>query len=213
MKPFITDPIGIEAKSMRIIAEELGIRADRFSERELALVKRIIHTTADFEYAELFTSSPEAVEDAVETFSRGDVVIVSDTNMIVAGVNKSLLQAVNARLECLVAEEETKKAALEEGLTRSMINIRRTVEKYPRAVFAIGNAPTALYELLRLAAEGKASPALVIGVPVGFVEATESKEALLETDLPYIAISGRKGGSTVAVAIINALLKLAAADE
>lgn len=210
MRSFSTDPAGIETKSMQIITEEIGARAGRFNDGELALVKRIIHTTADFEYAELFTASPGAVEVAVETFVRGNVVIVSDTNMIVAGVNKGLLQAVNARLECLVAEEETKKAALKEGLTRSMINIRRAAVKCPQAVFAIGNAPTALYELLRLAAEDKVAPSLVIGVPVGFVEAAESKEALLASSLPHISISGRKGGSTVAVAIINALLKMAA---
>ena len=212
MRSFITDPEGIEIKSMQIIEEEMGAKKDLFTAAELAVVKRVIHTTADFEYADLFSVSPGAVEEAVEVFARGEAVVVSDTNMIATGINKGLLDSLKGRVECYVAEEETRKAALEEGLTRSMINIRRAVEKYPQAVFAIGNAPTALYELLRLAAEGKASPALVVGVPVGFVEAAESKEALLQTALPYIAIRGRKGGSTVAVAIINALLKLAA-DE
>ncbi|MDZ4133896.1 MAG: precorrin-8X methylmutase, partial [Dethiobacteria bacterium] len=99
--------------------------------------------------------------------------------------------------------------ALAAGVTRSMINIRRAAEKFPGAIYTIGNAPTALYELLQLIEEGRVQPALVVGVPVGFVEAEESKEALLQSDVPHIVIRGRKGGSTVAVAIINAILKLA----
>jgi precorrin-8X/cobalt-precorrin-8 methylmutase len=129
--------------------------------------------------------------------------------MIVAGISKALLKQYDARVCCHVAGSETAKLAAELSLTRSMVNIRRAVAEHPEAIFAIGNAPTALYELLELVEQGKARPALVIGVPVGFVEAAESKEALLQTELAKIVIRGRKGGSTVAVAIVNALLKLA----
>ncbi len=210
MKSFITNPEGIENKSMLIIEEELGNKLKTFNSAEGAVVKRIIHTTADFEYADLLALSPGALEVAKNAIKAEGQVIVTDTNMIAAVINKALLVDFGGRVECLVAEEETRTAALEAGLTRSMVNIRRAVEKYPGAIYVIGNAPTALYELLRLVEENKANPVLVVGVPVGFVEARESKEELLKSAVPHIAIRGRKGGSTVAVAIINALLKLAA---
>ncbi len=209
MKTFITDPQAIEDKSMQIIEEEMAEKALKFTQKELAVVKRVIHTTADFHYADLVRFSAGALDSALEAFQGGGQTIIADTNMIVSGINKTLLKIFNGVALCLVAAQETKKAALEEGVTRSMINIRRSALEYPEAIFAIGNAPTALYELLHLVETGKARPALVIGVPVGFVEARESKEELMKIDLPYITVSGRKGGSTVAVAMINALLKLA----
>jgi len=205
---FITNPEGIESKSMMIIKQELGEKLKDFSEPEAAIITRIIHTTADFEYADLLEISKGALE-GFQRALKDLAVIVTDTSMIAAGINKELLKNFGGRVECLVGEKETREAALESGVTRSMINIRRAAEKYPGAVYVIGNAPTALYELLRLIEEGKADPALVIGVPVGFVEAEESKEALIKSRVPCIVIRGRKGGSTVAVAIINALLKLA----
>ncbi len=209
MKKFITDPAAIETKSMQLIEAEMGAKAAHFSPPELAIIKRVIHTTADFEYADLIHFSAGAIEAGLTTLKRGAAVIVADTNMIVSGISKALLKKFDARVCCHVADSETAKDAGELGLTRSMINIRRAVAEYPQAIFAIGNAPTALYELLELVEQGKARPALVIGVPVGFVEAAESKEAILKTEVPQIVIRGRKGGSTVAVAIANALLKLA----
>jgi precorrin-8X/cobalt-precorrin-8 methylmutase len=209
VRSFITDPQGIEDKSMQIIEEILGDKKQQFSPAELAIVKRVIHTTADFEYADLFSASPGAIAAGLKAFKDGNQVVVADTNMIVSGVNKGLLSAYGSKVECLVAEEETRREALAAGVTRSMINIRRAAEKFPGAIYAIGNAPTALYELLQLIEEGRVQPALVVGVPVGFVEAEESKEALLQSGVPHIVIRGRKGGSTVAVAIINAILKLA----
>lgn len=209
MRTFITDPAAIEEKSMQIIEAEMGGKAKSFNAPELAVVKRVIHTTADFEYADLLLFSAGALDAGIEAFKGGNMVVVSDTNMIVSGINKNLLGSFGAQVVCLVADEVTRSAAAAEGLTRSMVNIRRAVQKYPEAIFAIGNAPTALYELLRLVESGEARPSLVVGVPVGFVEAAESKEALLESAVPYITIRGRKGGSTVAVAIINAILKLA----
>ncbi len=209
MRTYSTSPEGIESKSMLIIEEELGSTIEKFSPVAAAIVKRVIHTTADFEYADLLTASSGAYEKALELFKKGQQVIVTDTNMIAVGINKELLNSLDSQVKCLVAEEETRRLALKEGLTRSIVNIRRAAEQYPEAIFAIGNAPTALYELLRLAEEDQFRPTLVIGVPVGFVEAAESKEELLKSKLPHIAIRGRKGGSTVAVAIINALMKLA----
>jgi len=209
LRKFITDPAAIEAKSMQIIEGEMGEKVKNFDAFGLAVVKRVIHTTADFEYADLLELSSGAIDAGIEAFRGGGRVVVADTNMILSGINKGLLGSFGAQVVCLVADEETRTVAEAEGLTRSMVNIRRAVQKYPDAVFAIGNAPTALYELLRLVEAGEARPSLVVGVPVGFVEAAESKEALLESAVPYITIRGRKGGSTVAVAIINAILKLA----
>ena len=208
MRTFITDPAGIENKSMLMIEEELGERINNFTPPEAAIVKRVIHTTADFEYADLLAISPVALEAVKAFLLQGGGMIVTDTNMLAVGINRALLEKFTGRVECLVGDGETRQAALDTGLTRSMINIRRAAEKYPQAVYAIGNAPTALYELLRLIEAKQANPALVIGVPVGFVEAAESKEALLESDIPHIVTRGRKGGSTVAVAMINALMKL-----
>ncbi len=210
MRDYITDPVAIEEKSMLIIDQILGDKKAKFSSLEIPLLKRVIHTTADFEYADLLAFSPGAIEAGLAHMQEGSRVIVADTNMIAAGVNKKLLAGFDSSVQCFVALEETRQEAAANGLTRSMVNIRRAVEKYPRAIFAIGNAPTALYELLRLVGEQKAAPALVIGVPVGFVEAEESKEELIKSKLPYISVRGRKGGSTVAVAIINALLRMAA---
>jgi precorrin-8X/cobalt-precorrin-8 methylmutase len=209
MTNFLTDPATIEAKSMRLIEAELGLKVSSFSPAELAIVKRVIHATADFEYADLLHFSGGVIDAGLASFKRGGAVIVADTNMIVSGISKVLLEKFSARVFCHVGDSKTAKLAAELGLTRSMVNIHRAVEDHPQAIFAIGNAPTALYELLRMVEEGKASPAMVIGVPVGFVEAAESKEALLQTKLPQILVRGRKGGSTVAVAIVNALLKLA----
>jgi len=209
LKSFITDPAAIEEKSMQIIEAEMAEKAQSFSEPELAVVKRVIHTTADFEYADLIKFSPGALAAGLFALTGENSIIVSDTNMVMSGINKGLLASFNGAAICLVADKETRQQAFNEGLTRSMVNIRRTVKQYPEAIFAIGNAPTALYELLRLTEAGEACPSLIIGVPVGFVEAAESKDELQKSRVPSITIRGRKGGSTVAVAIINAMLKLA----
>lgn len=211
MNDFRRDPAEIERLSMEIITAEMGEGLARFSAEEAAVVKRVIHTTADFSYADLFTASPGAVQAGIDALRQGARFIVSDTNMIVAGVNRLLLEKLGAGVACLVAERETAEAARSAGVTRSMINIRRAAALYPGAIFALGNAPTALFELLRLCREGQTSPPLVIGVPVGFVGAAESKEALVESDLPYITVRGRKGGSPVAVAVLNALMGMAVA--
>lgn len=207
MRKFICDPLYIEAESMKIVKELLGERG--FSPQEEEIIRRIIHTTADVEFADNTVVSPEAVQSAERVFSKGSKCrMVVDTQMIAAGLNDSLLERAGAFLECYIDNERIKNISQEEGITRSMASIRHAAVQDRQGIFIIGNAPTALFELLRLVGEGRVQPDLVIGVPVGFVGAAESKEELMETNLPYITVRGRKGGSTVAVAIVHALLKM-----
>lgn len=206
MYKFITDPEQIENKSMEIIAEILG--EHNFSAGEESVIKRIVHTTADPEYASLTCFSPGALEAASGALHQSPCQLVTDTQMIAAGINKSLLERCSGSVNCFVGDEEVRLEATGEGITRSMAAVRKAAGMFPRGIYIIGNAPTALFELLQLVEKGQLAPALVIGVPVGFVGAAESKEALEASNLPYITVRGRKGGSTVAVAITNALLKL-----
>lgn len=203
--PTILDPAAIEAESFRIIDAEVGPHA--YTAREWPVVRRIIHTTADFDFAAATCFSPGAVEAGVAALRRGDKVLC-DTHMVRAGVNKARLAAFGSEIVCHVADPEIARAARERGVTRSTLALRRGVAD-GCGLFLIGNAPTALFELLELAGAGKTRPALVVGVPVGFVGAAESKEALLASDLPFIACRGRKGGSAIAAAILNALMLLA----
>jgi len=201
----ILDPLEIEAKSFAIIDAETG--PHQYDARQWPVVRRIIHTTADFEFAEKTRFAPGAIESALQGLQAGGRV-VCDTNMVLAGVNKTRLASFNCDIGCHVADPDVAAAAREEGVTRSILATRKGVERGGE-IFLIGNAPTALFELLRLVAAGTVRPALVVGVPVGFVGAAEAKQALIATDLPYISCEGRKGGSAVAVAILNALMILA----
>ncbi|TLM67138.1 MAG: precorrin-8X methylmutase [Deltaproteobacteria bacterium] len=203
--PTILDPAAIEAESFRIIDAEAG--AHRYDERQWPIVRRIIHTTADFDFAATTCFSPGAVAAGISAL-RGGTRILCDTHMVRAGVNKSRLAAFGSEIVCHVADPEIARAARERGVTRSTLALRRGVED-GCGLFLIGNAPTALFELLELAGAGKVRPALVVGVPVGFVGAAESKEALLASGLPFITCRGRKGGSAIAAAILNALMLLA----
>ena len=206
MYNFITDPDQIEKKSMEIIGEILGDR--NFPPDQEAVIKRIVHTTADPEYASLTLFSPGVLTAARKALQEKGSAMVADTQMIVSGINKGLLERCNGNVNCYVGDGEVRTLAAAEGITRSMAAMRYAAAQNGEGIFIIGNAPTALFELLHLVQKGLVRPALVVGVPVGFVGAAESKEALLKTNLPYITVRGRKGGSTVAVAIINALLKL-----
>jgi precorrin-8X/cobalt-precorrin-8 methylmutase len=198
-------PEEIETESFRIILQELG--EHHFSAQELPIVQRVIHATADFEYAQLLTFSPSAISNGVNALRSG-CRILTDVQMTAVGISQPYLQRFSSLVRCAVAEPETAALAQQAGITRSAAAIRRLAGDLPNAIVALGNAPTALFEVLRLAQEGY-RPALVVGVPVGFVNAAESKAALSESDLPFITVRGRKGGSTVAAAIINALLRLA----
>lgn len=199
-------PAEIEQESFRIILAELGTHT--FPAAELAIVQRVIHATADFEYANLLQFSADAISNGIGAL-QGGCQLVSDVQMIVAGVNQPRLAKFGCRIRCLVDDPAVARIAQDQGKTRSEIAMQQFGAKLNGAIVAIGNAPTALLELLRMCAAEDIHPALVVGVPVGFVNAVESKQALMQTNLPYITTNGRKGGSTVAVAILNALLRLA----
>lgn len=196
-------PKEIESASMAIIARELG--EWHGSAEELPVLMRVIHTTADFDFAGKLTFSPGAVEAGRRALLRG-AVVVTDTNMAAAGINKQSAAKYAVSVVCRMADPEIAKAAERRGVTRALVSMEEAVRAAPDAIFAIGNAPTALMRLCELIDSGEARPSLVIGVPVGFVNVAESKEILVSRDVPYIAAMGRKGGSTVASAIVNALL-------
>jgi len=200
-------PDEIEPESFRIILEELG--AHSFSAQELPIVQRVIHASADFEYARLLAFSPSAIADGIQALRSGCRVL-TDVQMTAAGISQAHLQRFSGSVRCAIQEPETTALAQSQGITRSSAAMRRMSAHFSGAVVVIGNAPTALFELLRLVENEGLKPALVIGVPVGFVNAAESKAALQNSDIPYITVRGRKGGSTIAAAIVNALLRLAA---
>lgn len=200
--PIIVKPEEIEAESFRIIDREVGPHL--FDEQQWPIVRRIIHTTADFDFAETTHFSFRALDSALEALRDG-AKILCDTNMVLAGVNKMRLGKLGAEIACHVADPKVANAAKKAGVTRSVMALRKGVEAGCN-IFLIGNAPTALFELLRLAEKGEVDPLLVVGVPVGFVGAVESKEALHDSDLPHICCRGRKGGSAIAAAIMNALM-------
>ena len=201
----IINPLEIEARSFEIIDGEVGTHG--YDALQWPVVRRIIHTTADFDFARATVFSREAVEAGIAALRRGETILC-DTNMVAAGVNKSRLRTFGSDLSCHVADPDVAEAARAKGITRSIVATRKGIAE-GCGIFLIGNAPTALFELLRQVREGRTKPSLVVGVPVGFVGAEESKEALLETELPYITCRGRKGGSAIAAAILNALMILA----
>ena len=196
-------PREIEQCSMKIIEREMGTGA--YPPECLPVVRRVIHTTADFDFARTLFFSPGVVTAAREAISRG-VDIITDTNMAAAGINKKNLARYGGRVRCYMADPEVVNEASGRGITRAAVSMERAVREMPGAIFAIGNAPTALLRLCELIASGQAQPALVVGVPVGFVNVVESKQRLMQLPVPQIVTQGRKGGSTVAVAIVNALL-------
>ena len=196
-------PADIEKRSFAIITEELGGRT--FPESVAEVVKRVIHTSADFDYADNLCFSPDAVEQAKAALEAG-ATIVTDTNMALAGISKPTLAQLGGRAVCLMADEAVAREAKERGVTRATVSMEHAAKLDGPLIFAIGNAPTALIRLHELIGEGAVSPALVIGVPVGFVNVVESKELFIGGDTPYIIARGRKGGSNVAAAIVNALL-------
>ena len=196
-------PADIEKRSFAIITEELGGRT--FPEGVAEVVKRVIHTSADFDYADNLCFLPDAVEQAKAALEAG-ATIVTDTNMALAGISKPTLAKLGGKAVCLMADEAVVREAKERGVTRAAVSMEHAAKLDGPLIFAIGNAPTALIRLHELIEEGAVSPALVIGVPVGFVNVVESKELFLGGDTPYIIARGRKGGSNVAAAIVNALL-------
>ena len=209
MKPQHTLPADIERTSMQIIEKELTEQGIVISPENAAVVRRVIHATADFSYADTLRFTPKAAERGVEALRRG-VSLVTDTNMALSGLSKPSLASLGNAAYCFMADPEVAKAAQQKGTTRAAAAMQYAAQRCPGAVFAIGNAPTALLALGELLEQGKLHPALILAVPVGFVNVVESKERLfslcLEKEVPCIAAMGRKGGSTVAAAICNALL-------
>ncbi|MDO4941403.1 MAG: precorrin-8X methylmutase [Lachnospiraceae bacterium] len=199
----IIKPAEIEKTSMEIITKELGDRI--FPESEAPIIKRCIHTSADFDYADNLVFSKNAVSTALEAIRHG-ASIVTDTRMAASGVNKRKLAQYGGQVYCFMDHEDVALEAKNRGCTRAVVCMERGAEIKGPVIFAIGNAPTALIHLYELIQEKRVDPVLVIGVPVGFVNVIESKELYLESEIPHIIAKGRKGGSNIAAAICNALI-------
>lgn len=202
-------PSGIEGESMRIIQQELDEMGITLEPDCADVVRRAIHTTADFDYAKNLVFTPGAAAAGVAALRAG-TPIVTDTNMARSGINQRACAQLGVERFCYMADPEVAQAAQANGTTRAVAAVDRWAQEHPNAIFAVGNAPTALLRMCELMEAGKLRPSLVIAVPVGFVNVVESKEAMLELcrklEVPAIVAMGRKGGSTVAAAICNALL-------
>ena len=198
-------PEEIEKRSFEIIGEELKQRGIILPKEQEAITKRVIHTSADFDYTATLTFSEGAVEIAKQLILNG-ADIVTDTNMALSGINKKTLASFGGEAHCYMADENVARIAKERGTTRAAISMELASKLEKPVIFVIGNAPTALIQIYEMMQESTWKPAFVIGVPVGFVNVEVSKELIMETDVPYIVNRGRKGGSNVAAAICNALL-------
>lgn len=212
MKLEHTLPADIESTSMGIIGTELAQMGVTLPPETEAVVKRVIHTTADFDYVRNLQFTPDAVQKGVEALRAG-AVIVTDTNMAKAGVSKTNLAKLNGEVHCFIADPEVAAAAKANGTTRAVASMEKAAKDYPGAILAVGNAPTALVRACQLMEEGAFRPALVIGVPVGFVNVVESKELLAAMPGEHIIAMGRKGGSNIAATICNAMLYMASGNE
>ncbi len=201
-------PSDIERESMRIIGEELKQQGVTLERSTAAVVKRVIHTTADFDYAHNLRFTDGAVKKAAEAFRAG-VAVVTDTNMAKSGVSRAALSKLGGEAHCFMADPDVAQTAKAQAATRAVACMEKAAREYPGAVLAVGNAPTALLKICELIENGL-RPALVVGVPVGFVNVVESKRRVFQVcqryGVPCIAAMGRKGGSNVAAAICNAIL-------
>ena len=202
---FITEPMEIERRSMEIIKphlEKLNLSPD-----ETRVYSRLIHASGDVEYApfiRIHRSAINAIKEALESGAN----IYTDVEMVRTGINKKKLRSFGGEVKCLIADEQVAAKAKAEGITRAMAAMRAFGQELVGSIVAIGNAPTALFEVLRLVEEEKIRPAAIVGIPVGFVGAADSKEALSKSDVPYITVTGTKGGSPIAAAAINAIMYL-----
>ena len=201
----IIKPSDIEAKSFEIITEELAGQGIVLPDDKAFLIKRAIHTTADFDYAHTLCFSEGAITRMAELIRSG-ADIVTDTNMALTGINKSVLSAYGGSVYCYMADETVADEARERGVTRAYVSMEKASRLPGPKIYAIGNAPTALMALKDMYDTGIYRPDLIIGVPVGFVNVEAAKELIMQTDIPYMINRGRKGGSTVAAAICNAVL-------
>ena len=198
-------PEQIEQRSFEIIDGELKRRGIVLPKEQEMITKRVIHTTADFEYTDTLTFSEGAVGIARELLKKG-ADIVTDTNMALSGINKRSLAGLGGEVHCYMADETVAKLARERGTTRAAVSMEIAAKIQKPVIFAVGNAPTALIQIYEMMQGSDWRPAFVIGVPVGFVNVEAAKELILQTDVPFIINRGRKGGSNVAAAICNALI-------
>lgn len=204
---FMKDPRAIENRSMAIIEESLPeLQALPLEERRI--IERVIHATGDIFYARLVRRHPGAVAAGLAAIRAGRPII-TDVNMLKAGLNTSQLEKFGIKVNCYINDPRVAEEARRQGVTRAMAAMRMAAADLDGGITAVGNAPTALFALCELINQGMASPALVVGTPVGFVGAEESKELLMNMTVPYITVPGTKGGSTIAAAVVNALLYMA----
>lgn len=196
-------PMEIEKRSFEIITEELGDK--KLIPGTEFVVKRCIHTSADFDYAENLCFSENVMEKAMDAIKNG-ACIVTDTQMAKSGINKRALARYGGQVYCFISDEDVAESAKKNGTTRATASMDKAAALDKPLIFAVGNAPTALVRLYELIEEGKLNPELIIGVPVGFVNVEQSKELIMEAGVPYIVARGRKGGSNIAACICNALL-------
>ena len=201
---FIKQPMDIENKSMEIIAPHLA--GLNLSEAETKVYSRMIHASGDVDYAKVIRLHPKAIEATQEALKRG-ANIYTDVEMVRTGINKKAFGRYGGKIECRVADPEIAEIAKREGITRSMAAMRAFGKELAGSIIAIGNAPTALFEVLRLAEKENILPAVIIGIPVGFVGAADSKKLLAENTLvPYVTVEGTKGGSPIAASVVNAIM-------
>jgi precorrin-8X/cobalt-precorrin-8 methylmutase len=203
-------PDEIERKSFEIIDHEAG--AHHFSEQQWCIVRRMIHTTADFEFKEMVRFHPEAIAAGIGAIRQGKMVI-TDTNMARAGIRAKDLAHFGVAVKCYINDPLIHAKATANGTTRARAAVDMAVADMAGGIYVVGNAPTALLRLIELVNAKKARPALIVGLPVGFVNAAESKSDLIETGYPYISNVGRKGGSNVAASVVNALAILAGQEQ
>ena len=198
-------PMEIEKRSFEIIGQELKEQGKILQPDTELIVKRCIHTSADFAYADNLAFSPGPVQPALPAIREGPA-IVTDTQMAKAGINKRSLARYGGQVHCFMSDEDVAAAAKAAGTTRATASMDKAAALGGNFIYAVGNAPTALVRLYELIREGKITPKLIIGVPVGFVNVVASKELIMETEVPWIVARGRKGGSNIAACICNALL-------
>ncbi|MCP3777938.1 MULTISPECIES: precorrin-8X methylmutase [unclassified Paenibacillus] len=205
-KPLTVQPQEIEGKSFEMITEELGEHP--FTAEQYPVVQRVIHASADFELGRSMVFHPKAIEAGIAAIRAGQQV-VADVQMIQAGLSKDRIRQFGGDVHVYISDPDVMEEAKRLNTTRAIISMRKAIQAGEGGIYAIGNAPTALLELIRLVKEGAAKPGLVIGMPVGFVSAAESKDELRKLDIPFITNIGRKGGSTIVVAALNAISLMA----
>jgi precorrin-8X/cobalt-precorrin-8 methylmutase len=201
-KPMTVQPQEIEDLSFQIITDELGEHS--FTEEQYPVVQRVIHASADFDLGRSLVFHPDAVKSGIEAIRSGKIV-VADVQMVQVGISKNRIEKFGGQVKVYISDRDVMEEAKRLNTTRAIISMRKAIKEADGGIFCIGNAPTALLELIRMVKEGEAKPGLVIGMPVGFVSAAESKEELAKLDIPFITNVGRKGGSPVTVAALNAI--------